>query len=115
MRPQQPVRRPAGTRQKPAETAKVILMYRPELAACHLACGLGLSGSSGRRAGEQESRSRRAGENAHRLSRQPEPTVILDLVLIGLAITLEPLPLTAFLLVLASERGVRKGAAFVFG
>jgi threonine/homoserine/homoserine lactone efflux protein len=41
--------------------------------------------------------------------------VILDLVLIGLAITLEPLPLTAFLLVLASERGVRKGAAFVFG
>jgi len=41
--------------------------------------------------------------------------VILDLVLIGLAITLEPVPLTAFLLVLASERGVRKGAAFVFG
>ncbi len=41
--------------------------------------------------------------------------MILDLVLIGLAITLEPLPLTAFLLVLASERGVRKGAAFVFG
>jgi threonine/homoserine/homoserine lactone efflux protein len=41
--------------------------------------------------------------------------VILDFVLIGLAITLEPLPLTAFLLVLASERGVRKGAAFVFG
>jgi threonine/homoserine/homoserine lactone efflux protein len=41
--------------------------------------------------------------------------VILDLVLIGLAITLEPLPLTAFLLVLASERGVRKGAAFIFG
>jgi len=36
--------------------------------------------------------------------------VILDLVLIGLAITLEPLPLTAFLLVLASERGVRKAA-----
>ncbi len=30
MRPQQQVRRPAGTRQKPAETAKVILLYRPE-------------------------------------------------------------------------------------
>jgi hypothetical protein len=41
--------------------------------------------------------------------------VILNLVLIGLAITLDPLPLTAFLVVLPSERGVRKGAAFVFG
>ncbi len=38
-----------------------------------------------------------------------------DLVLIGLAIALEPVPLTAFLLILASERGVRKGAAFVLG
>jgi len=41
--------------------------------------------------------------------------VILNLVLIGLAITLDPLPLTAFMVVLPSERGVRKGAAFVFG
>ena len=41
--------------------------------------------------------------------------MILNLVLIGLAITLDPLPLTAFLVVLPSERGVRKGAAFVFG
>jgi hypothetical protein len=41
--------------------------------------------------------------------------VILDLIFIGLAITLEPVPLTAFILVLASERGVRKGAAFVLG
>jgi threonine/homoserine/homoserine lactone efflux protein len=41
--------------------------------------------------------------------------VTLDFVVIGLAITLEPVPLTAFLVVLASERGVRKGAAFVFG
>jgi threonine/homoserine/homoserine lactone efflux protein len=39
----------------------------------------------------------------------------LDLVLIGLAIALEPVPLTAFLVVLASERGSRKGAAFIFG
>ena len=41
--------------------------------------------------------------------------MILDLVLIGAAIALDPLPLTAFLVVLPSERGVRKGAAFVFG
>ncbi len=39
----------------------------------------------------------------------------LDLILIGLAITLEPIPLTAFVLVLASKGGVRKGAAFIFG
>jgi len=41
--------------------------------------------------------------------------VILNLVLIGLAVALDPLPLTAFLVVLPSRRGVRKGAAFVFG
>ncbi len=39
----------------------------------------------------------------------------LDLILIGLAITLEPIPLTAFILVLASKNGVKKGAAFIFG
>jgi hypothetical protein len=41
--------------------------------------------------------------------------VVLDLVLIGLAIALDPLPLTAYMIVLPSERGTRKGAAFVFG
>lgn len=41
--------------------------------------------------------------------------LVLDLVLIGLAVTLDPLPLTAFLVVLPSRRGVRKGAAFTFG
>jgi hypothetical protein len=41
--------------------------------------------------------------------------LVLDLMLIGLAVALDPLPLTAFLIVLPSERGVRKGAAFVFG
>jgi len=41
--------------------------------------------------------------------------VILDLTLIALGITLEPIPLTAFLLVLMSKGGVRKGAAFIFG
>ncbi len=41
--------------------------------------------------------------------------MILDLVLIGLVITLEPIPLTAFLLILMSKGGVRKGAAFIFG
>ena len=40
---------------------------------------------------------------------------VLELVLIGLAIALDPLPLTAFTVVLPSRRGVRKGAAFVFG
>jgi hypothetical protein len=39
----------------------------------------------------------------------------LDLLLIGLVITLEPIPLTAFMLVLMSKGGVRKGAAFIFG
>src|SRR5689334_12689443 len=32
-----------------------------------------------------------------------------------MAVTLDPLPLTAFLVVLPSEHGTRKGAAFVFG
>jgi Sap, sulfolipid-1-addressing protein len=41
--------------------------------------------------------------------------VVLNLMLIGLAVTLDPLPLTAFLVVLPSRRGVVKGAAFVFG
>jgi hypothetical protein len=41
--------------------------------------------------------------------------LVLTLLLIGLAIAVDPLPLTAFLVVLPSERGVRKGAAFVFG
>ena len=41
--------------------------------------------------------------------------MVLNLVLIGLAITLDPLPLTAFMVVLPSKRGLRKGAAFVFG
>jgi len=41
--------------------------------------------------------------------------VIFDLILIGLVITLEPIPLTAFILVLASKGGVRKGAGFIFG
>jgi hypothetical protein len=41
--------------------------------------------------------------------------VVLDLLLIGLAISFDPLPLTAFLVVLPSKGGLRKGAAFVFG
>jgi hypothetical protein len=41
--------------------------------------------------------------------------VTIDLIIIGLAITLEPIPLTAFILVLASKGGVRKGAGFIFG
>jgi len=41
--------------------------------------------------------------------------VVLDLMLIGLAVALDPLPLTAFLVLLPSERGALKGAAFVLG
>jgi threonine/homoserine/homoserine lactone efflux protein len=41
--------------------------------------------------------------------------VLLTLFLIGLGVALDPLPLTAFLVILPSKRGARKGAAFVFG
>jgi len=41
--------------------------------------------------------------------------MVLNLALIGLAITLDPLPLTAFIAVPSSKRGVTKGAAFVLG
>jgi zinc transporter ZupT len=41
--------------------------------------------------------------------------MVLDLLLIGLAVALDPLPLSAFAVVLPSKRGVRKGAAFLFG
>jgi Sap, sulfolipid-1-addressing protein len=41
--------------------------------------------------------------------------MVFDLVLIGAAIALDPLPLTAFFVVLPSRRGVGKGAAFMFG
>jgi hypothetical protein len=41
--------------------------------------------------------------------------VLLNLFLIGLTIALDPLPLSAFMVILPSKRGVRKGAAWVFG
>jgi hypothetical protein len=41
--------------------------------------------------------------------------LLLSLFLIGLAVALDPLPLTAFLIVLPSKGGTIKGAAFVFG
>jgi threonine/homoserine/homoserine lactone efflux protein len=41
--------------------------------------------------------------------------VVLDLLLIGLGITLEPFPLTAFILVLTAEKGTWKGLAFILG
>jgi Sap, sulfolipid-1-addressing protein len=41
--------------------------------------------------------------------------VVLNLVLIGLGITLEPFPLTAFILLLSSRKGTIKGLAFVLG
>ena len=39
----------------------------------------------------------------------------LDLTIIGLAITLEPVTLVAFILILAAEKGIRKGLAFILG
>jgi hypothetical protein len=41
--------------------------------------------------------------------------VVLDLLLIGLGITLEPFPLTAFILVMSAEKGIWKGLAFILG
>jgi threonine/homoserine/homoserine lactone efflux protein len=41
--------------------------------------------------------------------------VVLELMLIGAAIALEPFPLTAFILILSAEQGTRKGLAFVLG
>ncbi len=39
----------------------------------------------------------------------------LDLILIALAISLEPIPLTGFILVLSSEGGIGKGLGFLLG
>jgi hypothetical protein len=39
--------------------------------------------------------------------------VVLDLLLTGLAIALEPFPLTAFILILSAEKGTRKGLVFI--
>jgi len=41
--------------------------------------------------------------------------MVLDLVIIGLAITLEPLTIVAFILILSAQRGTRKGLAFILG
>ena len=41
--------------------------------------------------------------------------MVLDLMIIGLAITLEPITIVAFILILGAEEGVRKGLAFVLG
>lgn len=45
---------------------------------------------------------------------QPLP-VLLDLFLIGLVVTLEPIPLTGMILLLAAERGTIKGVGYVLG
>jgi len=41
--------------------------------------------------------------------------MVLDLVIIGLAITLMPLTLLAFILILGTQQGLRKGLAFILG
>ena len=50
-----------------------------------------------------------------RVGLQYHHRVVLDLVIIGLAITLEPLTIVAFILLLASERGTWKGLAYILG
>jgi threonine/homoserine/homoserine lactone efflux protein len=44
-----------------------------------------------------------------------EGVMTLDLILLALAIALEPLPLTAYLLMLSSDGGTRKGLGFLLG
>ena len=41
--------------------------------------------------------------------------MVLDLVIIGLVITLSPLTLVAFILLLAAKGGIWKGLAFILG
>ena len=41
--------------------------------------------------------------------------MLLDLFLIGLVVTLEPIPLTGMILLLASERGLLKGLGYTLG
>jgi Sap-like sulfolipid-1-addressing protein len=41
--------------------------------------------------------------------------MVIDLILIGAAIALEPLPLTGYLVLLSSENGTRKGLGFLLG
>jgi hypothetical protein len=41
--------------------------------------------------------------------------MVLNLVIIGIAITLEPLTLVAFILILSAQRGILKGLAFIVG
>jgi Sap, sulfolipid-1-addressing protein len=41
--------------------------------------------------------------------------MVVDLLLIGLGITLEPFPVMAFILILSPEKGTRNGLAFILG
>src|SRR3974390_3391718 len=41
--------------------------------------------------------------------------MLLDLFLIGLVVALEPIPLSAMILLLAAERGLLKGLGFTLG
>src|SRR5277367_566392 len=41
--------------------------------------------------------------------------MVFDLLLIGVVIAIEPIPLTAFILVLSAEHGIRKSVGFIIG
>jgi hypothetical protein len=78
------------------------------------------SGTQGRRCrrlarkpGAGGARTGAAGGGPHRPEETRRSAMVLDLLLIGLAITLEPIPVTAFILLVSAERGLRKGLAFV--
>lgn len=45
----------------------------------------------------------------------PRPPMTLDLLLIALGIALEPLPISGYILLLATDDGLRKGAGFLLG
>jgi Sap, sulfolipid-1-addressing protein len=40
---------------------------------------------------------------------------VVDLFVIGLGVAIEPFPILAFILILASDRGLKKGLGFLFG
>jgi hypothetical protein len=58
----------------------------------------------------------RATQSEALAARRPgEAHMVLNLMIIGLAITLEPLTIVAFILILGAEKGTRKGLAFILG
>src|SRR5262249_3112074 len=83
-------------------------------AACRLWVAAARSTTRGRAIGTRTLRTS-AGQASRSPPRRQGVDVILALMLIGLAIALDPLPLASYLGLLPSKRGVQKGAVFIFG